>query len=42
MKVSVPLQGTYLPYKTLIDIQNQTVEVSVPLQGTYLPYVANG
>ena len=40
MKVSVPLQGTYLPYETLE--QHCMTEfnriVSVPLQGTYLPY----
>ncbi len=38
--VSVPLQGTYLPYETLE--QHCMTEfnriVSVPLQGTYLPY----
>ena len=38
--VSVPLQGTYLPYAmiTLIILTNS---VSVPLQGTYLPYDFN-
>ena len=35
--VSVPLQGTYLPYKCAKDVI-QALKVSVPLQGTYLPY----
>ena len=36
--VSVPLQGTYLPYAE-IEYEAGYDAVSVPLQGTYLPYV---
>ena len=37
--VSVPLQGTYLPYVRLFESNGIRWEyVSVPLQGTYLPY----
>ena len=40
MQVSVPLQGTYLPYEfhELEEQKGVHIEVSVPLQGTYLPY----
>ena len=37
--VSVPLQGTYLPYDFYPTPQNLIDKVSVPLQGTYLPYL---
>ena len=36
--VSVPLQGTYLPYDLFPDTMQEYDCVSVPLQGTYLPY----
>ena len=36
--VSVPLQGTYLPYQDAIALEINGEMVSVPLQGTYLPY----
>ena len=37
--VSVPLQGTYLPYTQMVyPLENLFQKVSVPLQGTYLPY----
>ena len=36
--VSVPLQGTYLPYVVFIFACVRKWLVSVPLQGTYLPY----
>ena len=36
--VSVPLQGTYLPYKDNMRAMSVAFNVSVPLQGTYLPY----
>ena len=38
MKVSVPLQGTYLPYSGIDKVIDLCQQVSVPLQGTYLPY----
>ena len=42
MMVSVPLQGTYLPYNASMMRYFGMIGVSVPLQGTYLPYVNVG
>ena len=38
-QVSVPLQGTYLPYPGCVFATFLASLVSVPLQGTYLPYI---
>ena len=36
-KVSVPIQGTYLPF-ALVSLMAKFECISVPIQGTYLPF----